>query len=211
MINWKLFLKINPVKSVLYSLRSNGIVLVGWGSKIFMGKDSKIVFSKNRTPLYIGVNFNYPVPTIVDIHDKGRMIVGKSVYLNRGCKIVVGKGAQLKIGSNSFLNENSRLHCRLSVSIGEKCAISWNVNILDTDEHGIYSNGNLLNENKPVKIGSNVWIGANSTILRNTQIEDNCIIGANSLVKGKLSGNTIYAGNPLQAIKEFEYWGKMRH
>lgn len=37
-----------------------------------------------------------------------------------------------------------------------------------------------------IEIGSNVFIGSRSTILPNTLIEDNVIIGAGSLVRGKL-------------------------
>lgn len=43
-----------------------------------------------------------------------------------------------------------------------------------------------------VKIGSNVWIGAGTVILKGTTIEDNCIIGAGSVVKGTVEKGSIF-------------------
>ena len=41
-------------------------------------------------------------------------------------------------------------------------------------------------KSSPIKIGNNVWIGANSIILRGTVIGDNAVIGAGSIVKGEV-------------------------
>jgi acetyltransferase-like isoleucine patch superfamily enzyme len=54
----------------------------------------------------------------------------------------------------------------------------------------------------PIVIGNNVWIGRNCLIMPGTVIEDGVVIGANSLVKGTLKKDTIYAGNPVQEIRQ---------
>lgn len=46
-----------------------------------------------------------------------------------------------------------------------------------------------------VRIQDNVFIGANTTILKGADIGENVIIGANSLVNKKLDDNGVYAGN----------------
>lgn len=43
----------------------------------------------------------------------------------------------------------------------------------------------------PVDIGDNVWIGANTIILRGTKIGNNCVIGAGSVIKGCYPDNSI--------------------
>lgn len=53
----------------------------------------------------------------------------------------------------------------------------------------------------PIKIGNNVFIGANSIILPGTVIGDNYIIGAGSVVKGHLDSDSVYAGVPVKKIK----------
>lgn len=55
---------------------------------------------------------------------------------------------------------------------------------------------------KPITIGNNVWIGANSTILPEVSIGNNVIIGANSLVNKDIPSNSIAVGNPCKVIKE---------
>jgi acetyltransferase-like isoleucine patch superfamily enzyme len=55
---------------------------------------------------------------------------------------------------------------------------------------------------KSVKIGNNVWIGANVVILPGVEIGDNTIIGAGSIVtKSFKEGNCVIGGNPAKIIR----------
>lgn len=49
-------------------------------------------------------------------------------------------------------------------------------------------------------IGNNVFIGENCTILLNTTVGDNCIIGAGSVVRGKFPADSVIVGNPAKVI-----------
>jgi acetyltransferase-like isoleucine patch superfamily enzyme len=51
-----------------------------------------------------------------------------------------------------------------------------------------------------IVIGNNVFIGINCTILPNTTISDNCIIGAGSVVRGKFPANSVIFGNPAKVV-----------
>lgn len=51
------------------------------------------------------------------------------------------------------------------------------------------------------KIGSNVYIAANSTVIGNVEIGDNVIIGAGSLVCKSIPSNSVAVGNPAQVIR----------
>jgi acetyltransferase-like isoleucine patch superfamily enzyme len=51
-----------------------------------------------------------------------------------------------------------------------------------------------------IKIGNNVFIGANCIILLNTTIGDNCIIGAGSIVRGHFPGDSVIFGNPAKVV-----------
>ena len=55
-----------------------------------------------------------------------------------------------------------------------------------------------------IEIGNHVFIGSRCTILPNTKIEDNVIIGAGSLVTGRLPQGGVYAGVPAKRIGDFE-------
>ncbi len=53
-------------------------------------------------------------------------------------------------------------------------------------------------------IGNNVFFGMNATVLMGAQIGDNVIIGAGSVVSGKVESNSVYAGNPAKKIQTLE-------
>lgn len=53
----------------------------------------------------------------------------------------------------------------------------------------------------PIKIGDNVWIGANSVILPEVEIGSNVIVGAGSIVTKNIPSNSIAVGNPCSVIK----------
>lgn len=61
-----------------------------------------------------------------------------------------------------------------------------------------------------VKIGNNVFIGMNSTILKGVEIGDNVIIGANSLVTKNIPSNCVAYGQPCKPIMSIEEYYKKR-
>lgn len=54
-----------------------------------------------------------------------------------------------------------------------------------------------------IRVGNNVFIGANSTILYDVNIGDNVIIGAGSLVNKDIPSGSIDAGVPCKVIGNF--------
>ena len=51
-----------------------------------------------------------------------------------------------------------------------------------------------------IKVGNNSFIGINSIVLPGTEIGDNCIIGAGSVVRGKIPDNSVVMGNPAKVV-----------
>lgn len=106
----------------------------------------------------------------------------------------IGMGA--KIGRNTRINTNRLSDCDL-VEIGDNCVIGGDVLI-----NGHSGEGDVFLRNY-VKIGNNVTIGSFSMILPGAIIEDNVIVGANSVVvkDQRLLSNNIYAGSPARILK----------
>lgn len=200
--------KVNLLKTIYYSVKYGGKIIVGKASVKVRG--GKISFMDKKSKLYIGINYSYPVPCVLDIYN-GELSVDGVVNLNRGCKIRVYNGGILSIGNNSYVNEGTKIYCAKEIIIGSNCAISFDTKILDTDTHFIFRDGKLLNEDQSVNIGNNVWIGTNTIVLKGTTIENNVIVGASSLVKGMLRSNLEYAGVPAKPQKEFERWRYTRY
>lgn len=61
-----------------------------------------------------------------------------------------------------------------------------------------------------VKIGNNVFIGMNSTILKGVTIGDNVIVGAASLVNKDIPSNCVAVGNPCRVIMQIDEYYKKR-
>lgn len=55
-----------------------------------------------------------------------------------------------------------------------------------------------------IKIGNNVFIGANVSILYGVTIGNNCIIAANAVVTRNVSEGSVVAGVPAKVIGQFE-------
>lgn len=100
---------------------------------------------------------------------------------------------------------NSNAECY----IGEDCMFSDEIILLNTDVHPILSikSGKVLNWVDQISIGNHCWIGHGVTILKNTIIPDDCIIGYNAVVSGRLKeSHAAYAGNPARIIKKEVTW-----
>ena len=59
-----------------------------------------------------------------------------------------------------------------------------------------------------IHVGENTFIGARVLLLPDTFIGKNCIIGAGSVVKGKIEDNSIVVGNPARVIAKTDEWAK---
>ncbi|MBR1432842.1 MAG: acyltransferase [Ruminococcus sp.] len=126
--------------------------------------------------------------------DRGaKLRIGKNFKMRDGAKLRVRKGATCIIGNNSSINCNNIIACRERIEIGENVMLSPNVLIYDHDHDFRAPGGVKAGKYKtaPVKIGNNVWIGANTVILRGTEIGDNCVIGAGGIVKGQYEEGSV--------------------
>ncbi|MBH0057940.1 CatB-related O-acetyltransferase [Pseudoalteromonas sp. SWXJZ94C] len=101
--------------------------------------------------------------------------------------------------------------------IGKFCSISWGVTIGagEHDYNKLTTHDFLYNRNcdlnngqesydrfeKKLSIGNDVWIGANSTIIRGVVISNGAIIGANSVVTKDVPAYAIVAGCPAKLVK----------
>lgn len=54
----------------------------------------------------------------------------------------------------------------------------------------------------PIKVGNNVWFGANVCVLTGVTIGDNTIIGAGSIVNKDIPSDVIAVGNPCRVIRK---------
>lgn len=132
-----------------------------------------------------------------------------------GCKI--SYGTTLEILDNAILNSgyftvncNSVIVVAKKMYLGQDVMIGRNAVLYDSDFHQMLDKkGKTLNPASQVKVGSHVWIGANSTILKGTMIGQNSVIGANAVVNGEVPEKVIFNIKREKFVRnEFEKWDR---
>lgn len=119
----------------------------------------------------------------------GDVIIGENSSVWPGA-VIRGDFGKITIGSGTAIEDNCVIH---SGSPGASSSISE----LTIGNSVHVGHGAVVNCRR---IGNNVLIGINSTILHDTEIGDNCIIGAGAMVgQGlKIPGNSFVAGVPAR-------------
>lgn len=133
---------------------------------------------------------------------------GKDVWIE--APFYCDYGANISIGSNTFVNANCMFLDNNEITIGKNGLIAPFVQIYTASHplkasERIIENGKgsrYLTSAKPVKIGANVWIGGNSVIFPGVTIGNNVTIGAGSVVTKNIPDNVLAIGNPCKVIRE---------
>lgn len=108
----------------------------------------------------------------------------------------------MRIGEKCFINNVNFSTEPYLIEIGNHVAIAAGTDFI-THDGAIWcfrdeiENADVFGK---IKIGNNVFIGNNCTILPNTVIGDNCIVGAGTTVRGQFSENSVIVGNPAKVV-----------
>ena len=119
--------------------------------------------------------------------------------------------ASIRIGAGTWLNNNfCAIAEHTSISIGRNCLIGANVEISDSDFHGmavVARRKSLPEWARPVAIGDDVFIGSNVKILKGVTVGAGSIIANSSLVTKDIPAGVIAGGNPARVIKVIDARG----
>jgi maltose O-acetyltransferase len=135
-----------------------------------------------------------------------RWLLGKITFKKIGKKILIWPNVFIthsyNINAGDFISINYGTHIdgRGGLELGNYVMIGPNVFIgssnhiiSDSDGEARFFGGHSP---KPVKIGANVWIGANCVICPGVTIGKNVIIAAGSIVTKDFPDSVMVAGNP---------------
>lgn len=137
-----------------------------------------------------------------------RIVIGPSVVIDAFVKIKPAGGlGDVTIGEGSVINSGCVLYTGNGIDIGSHVAIAANCTLAPTN-HQFLRRDTLIclqgfkSSRGGIKIGNDVWIGANCVILDGANIGEGCVIGAGSIVRGTLEPYGVYVGEPLRKISE---------
>jgi acetyltransferase-like isoleucine patch superfamily enzyme len=122
-------------------------------------------------------------------HSRGR------VYALRALGVRVGSGCRI-------LSDIATTEPWL-ISVGDRVTISSGVTFITHDGSGWLYRDERGRRYRfaPIRVGSDVFIGAGVTILPGVSIGDRCVVGAGSVVTTSVPDETIVAGVPARPIK----------
>lgn len=113
------------------------------------------------------------------------------------------------IGKNVFWQSRYFPHNPKNIYLGDNVVVTSGVKFINHDIIHLMLNRmklgfDFFEEIKDIKVGNNVFLGANSLLLPNVCLGDNVIIGAGSIVTKDIPANSIAAGNPCKVVGDFD-------
>lgn len=116
------------------------------------------------------------------------------------------EGSRIVIGDKTWINNDFTIIAEhTSVSIGERCFIGADVEILDSDFHGLRVEQRAMSLRewaRPVVIEDDVFIGSHVRVLKGVRIGRGSVVASAAVVTRDVPANVIVGGNPARIIKE---------
>lgn len=160
-------------------------------NKLDLYKIKKLYKTNNKINLYGKIQLDNP-----------NIIFGNNVSLYSGIQIW-GDG-EITIGDNVAIGKDTVIFAHQPMYIGNDTSIAGQCYIIDSD-HGIKRSSLIREqplESESIYIGSDVWIGAGSKVLKGAYISDGSVIGAMGLVNGYTEPYSVNIGIPVKKIKD---------
>jgi acetyltransferase-like isoleucine patch superfamily enzyme len=201
----ELVTRCSPMRSLRATLRCGAPVLVARGARLRLHRTASVRGARGSV-LMVGVSPMNTRATLVEVAPGGVLEFSGAVTIMSGCYVHVDPGARLTIGSHTFLNADTTLWCAESVTLGEGCAISWNVSISDSDVHTVVRGGRRATSTRPVHIDDHVWLGAGATVLKGVHVGRHGVVGAGSVVRDSVPANSLASGNPARVVADDVSW-----
>lgn len=163
--------------------------------KFFKNKNSKI-----HPSFKLGGN------NFLDISETAEITIHENVYINESNHITIKRNGKFIIGKNSYLTRGT-FSCLERVEIGENCLLGEGMKLFDHN-HQYSTDPFVVHKTDfntaPIKIGNNVWSGANCVILKGVTIGDNVILGAGCVIHKDVPANSIVLNKQELIIKEIK-------
>lgn len=133
---------------------------------------------------------------------QGLIVLGEACTLNRYAMLQSGRG-RVVLGDRVEVNNHALLNGGGGLEVGDDSLIGPGVKIISY-QHGIAPDQPIRlqpNQDRPIRIGRDVWIGANAVVLAGVKIGDGAVIGAGAVVTRDVPAGEIWAGVPARFLR----------
>jgi acetyltransferase-like isoleucine patch superfamily enzyme len=151
------------------------------------------------------------------------VVLGPGVRLGQDVLLSL-RGGSIEIGAETDVRRSVSANATGALRIGRDVVLSWGVVLhcaeaVTIDDHTIVGEYSTIADSShrrtppgvpihhtvrsaPVRIGSNVWIGAKATVIPGVTVGDQAMIGAGAVVTHDVPTGWLAAGVPARAIRE---------
>lgn len=138
-----------------------------------------------------------------------KITIGKNVRIFPHIRMEVhGKDSSIEIGDSVAIGQNVHITSGENLKIGKCTTILANSFITNIDHDYTQINVHVLDQKMHIKkteIGENCFIGIGSSIQAGTILGKQCVVGANSVVRGSFPDYCVIAGVPARIIKKYNF------
>ena len=183
-----------------YLNRLSGGETVEGGSEMHM-----FIHEVSQEALKITAELNGSYHTPEQIREIMSRLTGREVDSSFGLfpPFYTDCGKNIKIGKNVFINAGCKFQDQGGIEIGDGALIGHGV-VLATLNHDFAPETRSTLHPSAIKIGKNVWIGSNATVLPGVSIGDGAIVAAGAVVTRDIPAKTIAAGVPAKVIRKID-------
>lgn len=140
-----------------------------------------------------------------------------------GSRAVIMQGVRLSVERQAWADKGPIISIGDRVAIARFCTISAAASVTIEDDVGIAAFTTIVdNEHTwgagnphplynplvtaPIRIGRGTWVGERVTIMKGADIGSFCIIGPNTLVRGKVPSYSVAIGTPARILRQATRW-----
>ena len=129
--------------------------------------------------------------------------IGSDVHISEA--VIINFPSRVELGDHVSINPFCYIHGEGGVTIGNNVRIGFHICLISIDM--VYRNAKRPIRTQgiakaPIVIEDDVWLGANSTILKGVRIGKGSVVGAGAVVTRDVSPYVVVVGVPARIIKE---------
>ena len=164
-----------------------------------------MLFTQNKES-NIAKDFKLGNNNYYDISTSAVINIRENVTINESNYITVKRNSKFSIGKNTYITR-ATISCLGNIEIGENCILGEGMKLFDHNHQydkepfKVYKTDFNIGF---IKMGNNVWTGANVIILKDVTIGDNVIIGAGCVIHKDVPSNSIIINKQDQKINSIK-------
>jgi acetyltransferase-like isoleucine patch superfamily enzyme/coenzyme F420-reducing hydrogenase beta subunit len=128
-----------------------------------------------------------------------------SANISYGAEIEVFRSAKLELGDGLIFNINATIICGDHITIGNHVCFGRDVTVRDNNG-GHYISRKVYKDKRPITIGQHSWICEKALIMPGARIGNGAIIGANSMISGRVPNFSMTSSHQAQIVDENIFW-----